>query len=57
MAGPGDDTYCEDLDVFWWQSMRGLLDMMADARLFEVTRLAASYLVVTQLEMELAVES
>lgn len=45
MAGGGADTSCGVLKESLLQSMRGLLELLADAKLFEAAHLAASCLV------------
>lgn len=45
MAGAGAGMCCGVLKEAWWQSIRGLLGLMADEERFEAARLAASCLV------------
>lgn len=48
MAGAGADMCCGVLKAPWWQSIPGLLELMAYAELFGAARLAASCLVVVR---------
>ena len=52
MAWVSVDKYCGDLEELWWQSMRGLLDLMADAELSEAMHLVASCLVAREVGLK-----